>query len=297
MTKSWKLMKLLVIGQSVIDHIFTIDQNVTKPGGIYYTCLGLKLMKSLNDSYNLITNFSKTSKEYFNTIFNEFDLSYSTEVEKLPNVNLYLHDNKERCEQYDDLTQKLTLPADLDYSIYDGILLNMITGFDISLDDLFHIRANFFGPIYLDVHTLARGIGENHHRNFRKIPDADKWLSNVDIVQANESEFLTLTEYDNEEMTIIKIFENKSLCLIVTRGSKGATLYNSTDGKINRIDVKATLQQGMNSIGCGDIFGAIFFYTYLKTNDLKESLKIANSIAGFSAGCADSNDILEFIKC
>lgn len=34
--------------------------------------------------------------------------------------------------------------------------------------------------------------------------------------------------------------------------------------------------QAVNKIDCGDIFGAVFFYTYIKDNDVIKSLKTAN---------------------
>ena len=34
--------------------------------------------------------------------------------------------------------------------------------------------------------------------------------------------------------------------------------------------------QAVNKTGYGDIFGAVFFYTYIKNNDVIKSLKTAN---------------------
>ena len=47
-----------------------------------------------------------------------------------------------------------------------------------------------------------------------------------------------------------------------------------------RYVVDAEKVQAINKIGCGDIFGVVFFYTYIKDNDVIKSLKTANE-AGY----------------
>jgi sugar/nucleoside kinase (ribokinase family) len=42
--------------------------------------------------------------------------------------------------------------------------------------------------------------------------------------------------------------------------------------------------ESKNKVGCGDVFGSVFFYSYLTTNNIIKSLEAAN-IAG---GCAAS---------
>jgi hypothetical protein len=41
---------------------------------------------------------------------------------------------------------------------FNGIMINMISGFDITLEQLKTIRKNFSGPVYMDVHTFSRGV-------------------------------------------------------------------------------------------------------------------------------------------
>jgi sugar/nucleoside kinase (ribokinase family) len=42
-----------------------------------------------------------------------------------------------------------------------------------------------------------------------------------------------------------------------------------------------------NKIGCGDIFGATFFYSYIGTHDNKQSLYIANKAGAYAASTSE----------
>ena len=47
-----------------------------------------------------------------------------------------------------------------DLNKFDGIFINMITGFDINQKQIEDVRKKFKGLIYFDVHTLSRGVSE-----------------------------------------------------------------------------------------------------------------------------------------
>jgi hypothetical protein len=62
------------------------------------------------------------------------------------------------------------------------------------------------------VHTLSRGLDENMHRDFRLIPDFDKWAENIDIIQCNEHEIFTLSD-QKMKMKLLKRCLNAELKL------------------------------------------------------------------------------------
>src|SRR5690606_27420280 len=110
-------------------------------------------------------------------------------VEEIPKVFLKIYENKEREEYYKNITGVLKINYK-DISSFDGIILNMLTGFDINLDQIKKIRENFKGLIYMDVHTLSRGVKkkiingkEVFKRDFKKIINFNEWAENVDIIQ------------------------------------------------------------------------------------------------------------------
>ena len=72
--------------------------------------------------------------------------------------------------------------------------------------------------------------------------------------------------------------------LLITRGSRGATLFQQTNKKIERYEI-AGVSAGeiADPTGCGDVFGAAFLYHMLKTNNAPQSAGFANATAAFNA--------------
>jgi sugar/nucleoside kinase (ribokinase family) len=156
----------------------------------------------------------------------------------------------------------------------------MITGFDITIDQLKDIRRNFNGLIYLDVHSLSRSFNETKTRDFRLIDNFSQWAVELDIIQVNQHEIKTLFNFDNKLKIASEVINRGTKLLIETRAEGGACMYLSNRGNIESIIVPAEKVELINKIGCGDIFGSIFFYTYLKTRNAYDSMVSANYAAG-----------------
>ena len=272
-------MNFLIIGHSVEDHIGLKGNEVVKPGGIFYTANALQNLKESEDNLFLCTSVEKSNLELFNPLYNDLNQKYFSYVDRIPKVYLTLHDFKERGEKYENITKNLDINID-DFSGFNGILINMITGFDINLEQIKQIRKKFSGTIYLDVHTLSRGLDENLKREFRKIPSFNEWASCIDILQVNENELKVLTE-KSDELEIAEVVLNYGVkILIVTKGNLGARAYYLHNNEIASVFSKAIKVRSSNQIGCGDVFGATFFYTYIKEQNIENSLRYANIAAG-----------------
>jgi sugar/nucleoside kinase (ribokinase family) len=168
----------------------------------------------------------------------------------------------------------------------------MITGFDIDLDQLKRIRQNFSGTIYLDVHTFSRGMGHHGHRGFRKIDQFNEWAQCINIIQVNEHEAKTITSFDEEDKIAREILNIGSKQLIITKGVSGATLYYFQNNELNFISQSALKIKSVNKIGLGDVFGAAYFYNYIKSANLFYSLNAAIN----SSGIASIQDGLSKLK-
>lgn len=279
-------MKLLAIGHSVEDHILEDDKEKINPGGIFYTALALMNFIETGDEIYLNTAVQKENYNLFEDVYRNFKSSYLKFVEKIPKVYLTLHNFKERGETYESMSQSLEVETK-NLNSFDGILINMITGFDISLNQLKEIRKNYSGLIFLDVHTLSRGLDENLKREFRRIPNFIEWASSVDILQANENEILTMSDNLNEREIAEEILTYGTKIFIVTKGKLGARLYSRKDDELISIFNSSLKIENKNMIGCGDVFGTVFFYHYIKTKDLVGSLHLANVAAGCAASYTD----------
>lgn len=270
-------MKLLIIGHSVVDNIYYENGRKTNPGGIYYSSIGFNALKQQDDKLVLLTSFSEVDYKYFQKLYSKFDLNYANKLPAIPHVNLYLDGSVERKEHYKNLIGPLTIPAGINFETFNGIFINMITGYDLQPEQFVELRKKYNGIIYLDIHTLSRGVGKDNHRFFRKIPDYEMYLQSVDVVQVNEHELKTITPFDEKEKILENVFELGVKFLLVTKGDEGAEIY-SNDGKY--YSVEALKVNPVNKIGCGDVFGSVFFYSYLSGLKIEESLQKANYAAG-----------------
>ena len=284
-------MKILVIGHSIIDRFEGEENEQPKPGGVYYSTLGLLSVAKPSDEIYLLTSWNEKSFQIFERVYSKINLSLASRVESLPEVILKTSGAGEREEEYKNLSNQFDIQCVHDWNIFDGILINMITGFDISLEQLQTIRKKFHGLIYFDVHTLARGINANMKREFRPIPDASLWLENIDAVQVNENEIKTLDQSANEMECAANIFSMGPKLLIVTKGSRGAHVYFKNENEVESIFMKSERVNTVNKVGCGDIFGAVFFYSYISTSEIKLSLKLANKAGSIAASSANLTEI------
>jgi len=285
-------MKILIIGHTVEDHIvYRGEEQEVKPGGIFYSASAFHFLKDAGDEIYLCTSIQKENYELFAFVYDHFKHDYFSYVEKIPKIHLNVFEKKERHERYENITDKLTVPFEA-LNQFDGIFINMITGFDINVEDLQQIRKNYNGLIYLDVHSLARGIDDNYRRDFRKIPDAKKWISSVDILQANDHELFTLSEKKDEKEIAEELLQLGAKIIPVTKGEHGATLFALNNDENFSITIPAIDIETKNKIGCGDVFGAAFFSSYIKDKNMEKAFALAN-IAG---GCIASYSEIKKMK-
>jgi len=280
-------MKILLVGNSIIDHIEQTAGYNIKPGGIYYSALGAYSVIKEYDTIYILTGWNEDSIKIFGNVYSKIDMSYSNKINSLPEVILKTSGDNEREEIYINLSTQLSIELIKDWNQFDGILINMITGFDITTEQLQFIRSRFKGKIYFDIHTLSRGIDKNLKREFRPVPDIEKWLANIDILQTNENELSTITTSPDEKGAAKEILNFGPKILIITKGAKGAVVYFKNQERIDFYTVDAEKVEAVNKIGCGDIFGAVFFYTYIKDNDVINSLKTANKAGSLAVSNSD----------
>lgn len=276
-------MKILLIGHSIIDHFEELNSEISKPGGIFYSALGILSLVKPEDEIFLLTGWNQKTIHLFEKLYSKANLTFANKVEEMPEVLLKTSGEGEREEIYKNLSSKLSIDRVNDWNQFNGILINMITGFDISFDQLKTIRKNFKGTIYFDVHTLSRGVDANMEREFRPIPQIREWLSNIDILQCNENELKTIVQGKDEFNCAEEIFQFGPQIIIITKGEKGVRTFFLENRGIKSLFLKAEQVDAINKIGCGDIFGAVFFYSYISNGDVNKSLISANKAGAMAA--------------
>lgn len=288
-------MKLLIIGHSVEDHFIRSEKEEIKPGGIFYTASILNYFKGSLDEIVLLTAIEKGNYDLFSSTFDNFDSSYFQIVDSIPKVFLKIHKDNERDECYNKITENLNINVE-NISSFDGILINMITGYDINLEQLINLRKSYKGLIYFDVHTLSRGLEPDGQRSFRLITDFMKWAGMLNIIQVNQHELLTLSSRKDPIEIVKEILNAGTKYLILTMEELGARIFFLDNKELNSIFKPAMKVDAKNKVGCGDVFGAVFFYSYFKDRDINKSLEFANNAAGYAAMGIDLKEIKNLIK-
>ena len=263
---------ILVIGHSVVDKI--IDKGIIsiKPGGIYYSVVSFLSQMERDDNLFLCSSIDDKNVMLFKDVYDLVEDKFLQYVESIPEVELIIDDEKERKENYSHIGQNLKLPKE-NLNQFSGILINMITGLDVSLPQVQDIRKKYDGLIYFDVHTLSRGIDKNFNRSFRKINEFKKWAECTDILQANESELQTLSNQIDEIKIIEEMFSQGVKQIIITRAERGASVYFSEESILKKYDVEAFQVEVANKVGCGDVFGSVYFYNYIQNKNIFSLLK------------------------
>jgi len=284
-------MNFLIIGHSVVDKIKDKGLVSIKPGGIFYTVASLLSQLQNDEKLYLCSEIDEENENLFKELYNLVEKEYLRFIDSIPKVELIIENISERKETYSQISRNLTLPRD-NLNRFDGILVNMISGYDISLTQIQKLREKYDGLIYFDVHTLSRGVDENLNRNFRRIENFNKWGECIDILQANESELLTLSDKKDEVQTIEELFICGVKQVIITRAERGATVFFRENDRIIKYHKDALQVNLINKVGCGDVFGAVYFYNFIKNKNVTLAIEQANLFAGISTTYSDIKDFL-----
>ncbi len=292
-------MKILVIGHLCLDAIHPAEgKEIEGYGGIYYTLGTLAALTgeqdtifpvfgvNKNDYGPLLENLARYPRVNTAGIF-AFDSPTNR-------VHLLYKNQDSRIECSKDIAEPIPFERIRRHLGVDGILINMISGRDITLETLDQIRMAVRSqkiPIHLDLHSLTLGINAQHERFRRPLSDWRRWGFMVDIVQMNEEEIGGLTaEHLPEQQTAGHLLTLGIRAVVVTRGARGATVYFNEHKRLGRQEVEGiTVARLHDATGCGDVFGAAFHYHYVRTRDPLASAHVANRIAATKAGMSGSD--------
>jgi sugar/nucleoside kinase (ribokinase family) len=294
-------MKITVIGHLCLDVIQHPDGSETQSyGGIFFAVATLANLLGPGDTvapvfgvgkadYDALTgrlkaypNVDRSGIYQFNGPTNQVRLIYSS--------------TSQRTECSKHISEPIPLKRIRPHLDADLILVNMISGFDVTLDTFDEIRVEVRDaavPLYLDVHSLTLGIKEDFIRFHRPVELWRRWLFMVHAAQLNEEEAAILSpEHLNETSLANHTLALDTQALLITRGERGCTAFIDEHKHTRRVDVPGLQTASFpDPTGCGDVFGAAYCAHYARTKEIESSVNFANRVASLNAGLTGSEDI------
>jgi sugar/nucleoside kinase (ribokinase family) len=204
-------------------------------------------------------------------------------VEKNNHCELFYTDHETKQEILRGGVPPLTLSRITSLDRTDLVLVNFISGRDVTLSALETFRHRFCGPIYVDLHslTLGRRKVKDGYKRFLRTPRAwQRYLACADYIQMNKSEFELLAgkSFSGEALRTFcgKYFRGNQTA-IITLGAKGACICRSG----SRASMIPARRSGpvFDTTGCGDVFASGFVAEFLQSGDLQRSVRRGNELA------------------
>lgn len=292
-----KDLKVTVIGHLARDFFHLTDQSgkdqvIEAWGGIYYSIATLSALLAPDDK--VIPVFGIHEAEYDAVLvqlqqFGNVDTRgiFKTS-EPVNEVHFFGSDSAGKVECSKHIASPIPFQRIKPFLDVHGILINMASGFDILLETLDAIRMNVRDdgiPIHFDFHSLTLGVDEELKRFRRPLSDWRRWCFMLHSIQLSEDEAANLTAERYDETTLInQMMPLMVNGLIITRAERGAMLIRQEHKKLFRHDIPGIeVPAVIDTVGCGDVFGAAFFGDYLKTKDLVKAVESGNRAAALKS--------------
>ena len=282
-------MKILVVGHFCNDVIHPADgPEVESYGGIYYAVATLSALLNHNDTIVPVFGVHKNEHQLLVEHLEKLSNVDTSGIFKFDGPTNTLHVYQRLTSVSIECSRDIAAPIPYEkirrHLAVDGILVNMVSGFDITLETLDHMRMAIRSheiPMHFDYHNLTMGLNDRHERFFRPLPDWRRWAFMIDTVQMNEQEIGSLTSEPLSEDQIAGHLLTLSVKgLLVTRGERGVSVYTNDRKQVHHTDIPGIgVDPVVDATGCGDVFGAAFFANYLKLNDLQAAAQVATRVA------------------
>lgn len=303
-------MTITVVGHLCLDVIHHSQPNgqqreTQSYGGIFFTVAtlanvvepGTTILPVLGVGKNEFAEFVERLRAYPNV-----DPSGVYKFDAPTNeVHLFYHDEQRRTECSRHIAEPIPFRRIKPYLATDMVLINMVSGFDITLDTLDEVRMSVreqHVPLYFDVHSLSLGITDDFTRVRRPLTEWRRWLFCLHAVQMNEEEASGLSlETFNEEYLAKQVTALNTSVMIITRGAMGCTAHIDERKHLSRHEVAGVpIESSIDATGCGDVFGAAYCSQYLASRDVRRSAEFANTVAAYNAAIAGSTEIDRLAK-
>jgi len=292
---------ITVVGHLCLDVIHHSDREETRSyGGIFFSLATLASLLGPKDTILPVFGVGKSDYDAFIERLQSYSNIDTSGIYKFNGptnqVDLLYQNEHERTECSQNIAEPVPWKKIHSYLETDMVLVNMISGFDVTLETLDALRIEVREshiPVYMDVHSLTLGISNDAKRFHRPVVDWRRWLFWLHAAQMNEAEAAALTPERFDETTFAKqALALNTKALFITRGAKGYSAFIDEHKQTQRIDEEGITEgPAVDATGCGDVFAAAYCAHYLKSKNIRVSASFANRVAARKAGLPGSQEI------
>lgn len=311
-------MRIGILGQPCIDEIIQPGRAAMRHalGGVLYSFAAMdRLMRVGNaGSFVPVSWLSVPDRALLMPIIQKFQnidkhSGFWPSDSRTNRVQLVYSEDGSRAEHCSHILPHLSLDeltVDLMDSL-DGLFVNMISGYDVSVDTLEQAlnRASKKPFVHLDIHALVLGLLSNANeaspfgggREPRGVKEWKRWLAIADSVQLNELEVRWFADPEiisEQELLKYIVLSNqfpKLRHLILTRAERGATLFDF--GKEMVYHASPPTVEVIETTGSGDVFGSAFIFSLLSGKRPESALESAVEWASWNTTLKSIDQILE----
>ncbi|MEW6097034.1 MAG: carbohydrate kinase family protein [bacterium] len=298
-------MKICVIGSINYDEIIMPNSEKSEGlGGVIYNILPLSFLFKENITIYPVTEIGEDRLEDLFNILKPYKNVDVTGIKINPEgtnqTQLFYRRGGQRDEILNIRSKQITYEDVKPYLDAHIILINFITGMDLTLETIKKIRENSEGLIILDVHSLSLGIDSKGKRYPHPIKNWHRWVENFDVIQVNKHELNMLVNKmvrfrKRDFMKVAtKILKQGPRILLVTYGARGArVVYRGEDEYHYKLVRSIPIRAQISPTGCGDVFTAGFIYGYVKYKDIPLATKVATSVASLKCSSKTWSEFFE----
>ncbi|MCU0452456.1 MAG: carbohydrate kinase family protein [Bacteroidetes bacterium] len=301
-------MDLTVIGHLSKDNILGPVEGappVVQYGGIMYSVATLAALAGPDDTIHPVFGVGQKDLEEVKELLRSLphvDISGIFPVKGMTNDVTFIYGPPKapRIECSSHIADPVLLSRIKPYLDTNGVLVNMVSGSDLTLETLDHVRMNTREariPIHFDFHSLTLGIDPQARRFRRPLTDWRRWCFMLHSIQMSEEEAAGLSAERYDEPTLInQLMPLMVQALLITRSDRGATLITQDVHKrLTRHDIPGVSVNTQDATGCGDVFGAAYFSSVVSGASHLEAATKANAAAAAHAATPAAGKLVALV--
>jgi hypothetical protein len=292
-----------LLGSITHDVITFPDGKISQGlGGILYPA---SVLCGLERQVSLITNLAEELAPHVFSLKKHWPTMDLDEVKIVPGpgnkVNLYYPEEGERREILESVVPTLDAEMILNrLSDKNFLILLMISGMDITLEDWNKIKERAECPIWMDVHSLTLSPELGRFRKYVLLTNWPDWVRGVDYVQVNKKESASMIgcpEKDPDEKQLYRFGESVLRqgvrAVFITLGKEGILVITAQGAaKMKFMESNKVV----DTTGCGDVFCGAAVSQLMDGKDVMDAVDFGLELATRAVGRSGVKETFEMTK-